>query len=168
MFNHLQSHAHIWCQHATSLILTCNRTHTSDVHMPHHWFSHALTPTLIHICTHLLSHSHTNSHNRTCNSCPQSHKQTWCLHWGSCTSNKGLSFSVSFAILHMLSAHIRLNTRLLISMLQLWTDFCRFFTILFDLIFTFYQTEIEWLWCTASLSWDFITRTKQFWTIPDV
>ena len=31
----------------------------------------------------------------------------------------------------------------MISVLRLWTDFRRFFTILFDLIFTFYRTEIE-------------------------
>ena len=42
-----------------------------------------------------------------------------------------------------------------ISVLRLWTDFCGFFTILFNLIFTFYRTEIERLRCTATSSRDF-------------
>ena len=42
----------------------------------------------------------------------------------------------------------------MISVLRLWTDFRRFFTILFDLIFTFYRTEIERLRRTATSSRD--------------
>ena len=59
--------------------------------------------------------------------------------------------------------HVLNVLRTLISMLRLWTDFCRFFTILFNLIFTFYRTEIKQLQHTATLSWDFITCTKKFW-----
>ena len=44
------------------------------------------------------------------------------------------------------------NITVVVSMLQLWKDFCGFFTILFNLIFTFYRTEIEQLQCTATLS----------------
>ena len=41
MFNHLQSHTHIWCPHATSLILTCPHTHThSHLHTFAFTFTH--------------------------------------------------------------------------------------------------------------------------------
>ena len=55
----------------------------------------------------------------------------------------------------------------LISVLRLWTDFRGFFTILFDLIFTFYRTEIERLRCTATSSRDFTKNIDRFWTISD-
>jgi hypothetical protein len=55
----------------------------------------------------------------------------------------------------------------MISVLRLWTDFRRFFTILFDLIFTFYRTEIERLRRTATLSRDLAKRIDRFRTISD-
>ena len=39
--------------------------------------------------------------------------------------------------------HDVLKVSLVISVLRLWTDFRGFFTILFNLIFTFYQTEVK-------------------------
>ena len=55
----------------------------------------------------------------------------------------------------------------MISVLRLWTDFRGFFTILFDLIFTFYRTEIEQLRCTATSSRDFAKFIDRFQTISD-
>ena len=55
-----------------------------------------------------------------------------------------------------------------ISVLRLWMDFRGFFTILFDLIFTFYRTEIERLRCTATSSQDLAKRIDRFRTISDV
>ena len=55
----------------------------------------------------------------------------------------------------------------MISMLRLWMDFRGFFTILFDLIFTFYRTEIERLRCTATLSRDFAKCINRFRMISD-
>ena len=55
----------------------------------------------------------------------------------------------------------------LISVLRLWTDFRGFFTILFNLIFTFYRTEIERLRRTATSSRDFAKFIDRFRTISD-
>ena len=54
------------------------------------------------------------------------------------------------------------SVRTVISVLRLWTDFHGFFTILFDLIFTFYWTEIERLRCTATSSRDFAKCFNRF------
>ena len=55
----------------------------------------------------------------------------------------------------------------MISVLRLWTDFRGFFTILFDLIFTFYRTEIERLRRIATLSRDLAKHINRFRTISD-